>query len=404
LGKSDKIGVPQNSTAWTFDRIVAPMAVGEFLAEYFDRRILVLHREQPSYYENLISIQELDDFLAVGRPPDTRVFAVNAEQAIPPEDYTLPDDRIDVVRLYQLFADGATMTFKQMQERFPAFAGLCRSAEEIFNCPFQTNLYFTPANAQGFKTHYDTHDVFILQVAGSKRWRVYEPLIAFPLQGQLFDERTSKVGPIVEEFTLTAGDVFCCPRGIPHDAHATDDPSLHVTFGALVYTWAEVMIEAMAEVCLSDPAFRASLPPGYATGRAAAAAIGTTFRDLVERFCRSAAVTPAIDGLAKEFIGGRTPLVPEQRRQVVAADDITADSAVGARSDLIYRNSETEDAVSLLCFGKEIAFPRHVEDALAYALKAPRFLIRDLPGNLDDAGKIVLIRRLIREGLVMILA
>ena len=37
---------------------------------------------------------------------------------------------------------------------------------------------------------------------------------------------------------------------------------------------------------------------------------------------------------------------------------------------------------------------------MRYALETHRFRVRDLPGNLDDSGKEVPVRRLIREGLV----
>jgi hypothetical protein len=44
--------------------------------------------------------------------------------------------------------------------------------------------------------------------------------------------------------------------------------------------------------------------------------------------------------------------------------------------------------------------PIHAADALAYALEHERFAVKDLPGDLDDEGKLVLVERLIRDGLV----
>jgi ribosomal protein L16 Arg81 hydroxylase len=389
------------SPPYDFDRVVAPMTVEKFLAEYFGKKTLVLHRQRPDYYADLLSVQMLDDFLRVRRPLASRVFAVDARREITADDYTLADDRIDVARLYQLFADGATITFRQMQNVLPPLAALCRQAEHFFNCPFHTNVYYTPAQAQGFKTHHDTHDVFVLQVTGSKRWRLYDPVVPLPLVGQVFDEKWCEVGPMVDEFTLQAGDLFYCPRGIPHDAHSTDEPSLHITFGALVNTWAEVMIEAMAGACLSDPAFRVSLPPGYAMDRVPPATLEATFRGLVERFAQIAELAPALDGIADEFVASRDPVVPEQRRQMVALDAVTADSWVGARPGLIYRCRQDETAVYLRCHALELTLPRRATAALVYALETERYRVRDLPGNLDDAGKLVLVRRLIREGLVM---
>lgn len=393
--------MPLVSPGYAFDRVIAPMQVEKFLTEYFGQKILVVHRNQPNHYGDLLSIKALDDFLTVRRPLSSRVFAVDARREISTDDYTLADERIDVVRLYQLFAEGASISFRQMQDLMPAFANLCRGAEQLFNCPFHTNVYFTPAHAQAFQTHHDTHDVFVLQIAGSKRWQVYDPVIPLPLVGQVFEGNENRLGPVVDEFTLRAGDLFYCPRGLPHDAHATDEPSLHVTFGALVYTWAEVMIEAMAEVCLAEPAFRASLPPGYATDGAALPMLEATFQNLVERFSKTAKLERAINGIADEFVSSRGALVPEQRRQAAAIDAVTLDTLVGGRFGLIYRCYQTDDIIKLRCHSTEITFPSRAAMAVVHALETRRFPVRDLPGNLDDDSKLVLICRLIREGLVM---
>ena len=48
----------------------------------------------------------------------------------------------------------------------------------------QANSYYTPRRSQGFAVHHDTHDVFVLQVAGEKHWRVYDPLLELPLKAQ----------------------------------------------------------------------------------------------------------------------------------------------------------------------------------------------------------------------------
>ena len=48
--------------------------------------------------------------------------------------------------------------------------------------------------------------------------------------------------------------------------------------------------------------------------------------------------------------------------------------------------------------GKTVQLPAHVEPTLRFILDAEEFVAADLPGDLDDAGKLVLLQRLIREG------
>ncbi len=51
------------------------------------------------------------------------------------------------------------------------------------------------------------------------------------------------------------------------------------------------------------------------------------------------------------------------------------------------------------CYGAELRLPEHAAEPARYALETPDFVIEDLPGELDDAGKLVLVR----EGKVRIL-
>jgi ribosomal protein L16 Arg81 hydroxylase len=386
-----------------FDRVLAPIPVRQFLDTYYEQQTLVVRRNAPDYYEPLLSLEALDDFLSARPPLRARVDLVDARRDISPDEYVRPDGRVDVARLYDCFDRGATITFRQMHDCFPALADLCRAAEILFNCPFQTNLYFTPPNAQGFKTHYDTHDVFVLQIAGSKRWRVYDPIVVLPLPDQHFDPAKHSLGPVVDEFVLRAGDLFYCPRGIPHEADSTNEISLHVTFGALAYSWAEVLIEAVADACLNDVAFRHSLPPGFAVGRVSAEALQETFRALVDRFRTAARLEPALDSIADRFVRKSAPLVPQQRLQLSKLGSLTIDSEVGCRPSLVYRSHITEETFTVEYHSSEIRFPIRAAAPVTYALSTPRFVVRDLPGEIDDSGKLVLIRRLVREGCAVVL-
>ena len=95
----------------------------------------------------------------------------------------------------------------------------------------QANSYYTPRRSQGFAVHHDTHDVFVLQVAGEKHWRVYEPLLELPLKAQRWSSSLGEPGPTVLELTLRAGDTLYLPRGWLHDALTSDTDSLHITVG-----------------------------------------------------------------------------------------------------------------------------------------------------------------------------
>jgi hypothetical protein len=169
----------------------------------------------------------------------------------------------------------------------------------------------------------------------------------------------------------------------------------------MVGTWAELLLEVVADVALRDPAFRASLPPGYVTNDVAPEVLGKTLQDLLARLQLQARPRHVLGMMADRFIIGRPALISGQSRTLLAAAALTLDSRVGGRPGLLYRMSEHRKKITLVCNSRQIAFPRFTASSLKFALCSPSFLVRDLPGSLSDSGKIVLIRRLMREGLVI---
>jgi ribosomal protein L16 Arg81 hydroxylase len=387
----------------SFEWLIQPCKPSVFFSEYYERKPLVVQRNDPAHFVALLSVAAIDRFLATTSPCHPDVFVVDAARKLTPEDYVLPgtDGELDLPRVYQLFESGATISIRHLHEKVPELAALCRVAEKVFSAHFQTNIYLSPPNAQGFKTHYDTHDVFVLQVAGSKRWTLNDTLIELPLHGQRFDSAQHVSRPPTREFTLRAGDLLYCPRGQFHSARSSNELSLHITLGLIGKTWADVLMEALVSACLSSPAFRANLPAGFAYPGFDTTEAKRTFRSLIDQFAHTAELEPILGRFAEEFVVSRRPDVSgllEERRDAPA---VALDTAVQPRANLIYRLDEVQGKVSLLFGPTTITFPSEVHEALRFALIGPAFTPGDLPGRLDDAGKIVLVRRLIKEGLLV---
>ena len=79
---------------------------------------------------------------------------------------------------------------------------------------------------------------------------------------------------------------------------------------------------------------------------------------------------------------------------------LSLESTIAPRPDLIYLLREEDEKLVLLFGATQISFPGFVREALVSALERGPFVVRDLP-QLDDEGKLVLVRRLLREGLLM---
>lgn len=389
-----------------FDWSIAPLTRKAFFDESFEKKHVVVHRNDPSYYSQLVSVDDIDHVVTTMGLSTPEVNVVQANASITPEDFAYESGFIDAVRVNQLFADGATIILSGLQERLPTLARFCRALENVFSSRIQTNIYLTPAHSQGFPSHYDSHDVLVLQVEGTKEWRIYDHPVELPLLTQGFNREEMPIGEETDRFVLEPGDMCYVPRGLTHDAVATDQTSLHITTGLMTRTWADLVTEAVVAVAHRDPAFRASLPAGHARGDFDMAGMETAFADLLQRLQDQANLPELVDHIRTEFIRNRVPRVPGQMRQLARLAELTIDSEVGAQPQLIFQVDDRTDAdgnpmVQVGCQGAEIRLPAHTKPALDVCLTNQRFKVRDLPGDLDDAGKLVLVKRLVREGLMV---
>lgn len=389
-----------------FDWSIAPLTRKAFFDKSFEKKHVVVHRDDPSYYSQLVSVDDIDRVVTTMGLSSPEVNVVQANASITPEDFAYESGFIDAVRVNQLFADGATIILSGLQERLPTLARFCRALENVFSSRIQTNIYLTPAHSQGFPSHYDSHDVLVLQVEGTKEWRIYDHPVELPLLTQGFNREETPIGEETDRFVLEPGDMCYVPRGLTHDAVATDQTSLHITTGLMTRTWADLVTEAVVAAAHKDPAFRASLPAGHARGDFDMAGMEATFADLLKRLQSEASLPELVNDIRTEFIGNRVPRVPGQMRQLARLAELTADSQVGAQPELIFQLQDRTDRegtqkVQISCQGAEIFLPVHTKPALDVCLTNQRFKVRDLPGDLDDAGKLVLVKRLVREGLMV---
>ncbi len=387
----------------SFEWLIDPVTPEAFLNDHYERRPLLIEGRDPAKFSALLSVEAIDRYLAASASCYPDVFLVDAARELKAQDYSFPDagGRIDLPRAYQLFHSGATISLSQLQEHVPSLAALCRAMEHRFSSHFQTNIYLSPRNAQGFKTHYDSHDVFVLQVSGSKHWTLYDTLIELPLRGQGFEPEKHSPGAATREFTIHAGDVLYCPRGLFHSARATDEVSLHITLGLMGKTWADVMVEAVSEACLASPAFRANLPVGFARPGFDGSRAEAIFKSLIETFASNARLAPILERLAESFVTSRRPAFDGCLKELDSPPKVSLDSRAVARPHLVYLLREEGEKLVVLFGATQIALPSFTREALAFALRGEPFRVSDVPGPLDDPGKIVLVQRLIREGMLV---
>ena len=170
----------------------------------------------------------------------------------------------------QHFADGATLVLQGLHRTWRPVVDFSQSLAAELGHPVQVNAYVTPPGNTGFSDHYDVHDVFVLQVAGQKRWRIRPPVHELPLRDEPWTahraavEEAARAAPLIEE-TFAPGDCLYLPRGYLHSATALGGTSIHLTIGVHAWTRRHVADELLrAAVARASRAtqLREALPLG----------------------------------------------------------------------------------------------------------------------------------------------
>ena len=357
-------------------------------------------RDEEGRFLDLLSMAEVEGRVADGglRWPAFRV--VKESEKIVLADYAenVPwspkpfTGTARVERVAEEFERGATIVLQALQLQHPPLAEFCRDLEAELRHPVQANAYYTPASAQGFAVHHDTHDVFCLQVEGEKRWLVYPPVLELPLKSQRYVPELGEPGDPVLDVTLRAGDMLYLPRGWLHQAMTSEAASLHLTIGVNVFTWRDALREALDEAAREEVDLRRGVP--------ADARPPEGLLDALE-----ARLAPALVSgrQRRSFVKTRRPIRVDAFDQLRALEQLDLETPLERRRSVIADLSAAGDELRLSFEGRELVLPAFLRGDLEFLLatEAP-FRASDLPGPLDGAGRLVLVRRLVREGLLRI--
>lgn len=302
-------------------------------------------------------------------------------------------DLIDVGRVYGHFADGATIVLQGLHRYWPSVTTLCRELEDILTHPVQANAYITPPVAQGLRVHADPHDVFALQTHGRKHWVVYEG------ETQPAPDGTGATPTL--DVQLWPGDCLYIPKGTSHAASTVDSSSIHLTLGVRSLTFAEVLRGAV-DAALAEDALDQPLPAGFARDPARLEAELRQKLAAVADVIRDADPAELAEQAARRFVEPRTPLLTGQLQQLLAEGDVYDRTAVRRRPHARLEVVPDGHEVNVVLADRTLKMPADVEPALRAIAAVPHFTVRDLGEHLDQAGRVTLVRRLIREGLLMV--
>ncbi|XP_055704225.1 bifunctional lysine-specific demethylase and histidyl-hydroxylase NO66 [Phlebotomus papatasi] len=252
--------------------MISPVQLPDFLETYWEKKALLVSRNNPLYFKKLVSLKGIDEVLR----NESVLFTENIDITLyeDGERKTLNETgRAMASNVWESYREGCSVRFLNPQIFFREIHLLDATVQEYFECMVGSNMYLTPPNSQGFAPHYDDIEAFILQVEGKKRWRLYEPRNPDEYLARVSSRNFSQdeVGEPFMDVVLEPGDLLYFPRGTIHQAHTVDNHhSLHITISTYQkYSWADylekVIPAALTMAVENDPDFRRGLPMGLAS-------------------------------------------------------------------------------------------------------------------------------------------
>jgi hypothetical protein len=315
-------------------------------------------------------------------------------------------DQVLDERILALFSDGATLIFQGLHRLWPPLIDFAGALAAELCAPVQANAYLTPERGRGFATHYDTHDVFVLQVEGRKRWVVHEPVLVDPLERQPWGGRAGEVaavadGPPALDLELAPGDALYLPRGWLHSATAAAGRSLHLTLGLRALN-RYALVEELLALLAGEPALRAGFPLGFDPtdeSQLAGQLAGTV--SALREALRRPDVAEVAGRLRARIWPATRPAPIRPLAQAAALGTLDQDTLVAPRAGLRWHLRAGPDAAHLELPDRTIRLPGYCAPAVRALLAAVAVRVGDLPGLADDDDRLVLVRRLLREAVVV---
>lgn len=378
-----------------FDSLVAPLGSTMFFQRYWEQRAFHIRRDCPGYFDALLSLRDMDACLGTTtfHEPDLRVVKQGKDR--PFKEYA-KDGVADRAALLQAFASGWLLLFCHLGRHHAPLGEAIARCEAQLHLPLRANVYLSPPDSQGFKLHWDTHDVLVLQIDGEKTWHIYDNPIELPHEEQL--KLLPALAPNANklaEVTLRPGDVLFLPRGYVHAATAGSTHSLHITVGLRSLTVGDVALRECRRRSLGHaPLARMALHRDY-QDPARLHAVRQLIHEVIDQLDMDA----ALDEVYCSFIRSRQPAASGRLLALTRPGTLDHDSALRLRSGALFEMFEQADAVTLAVDGRVLTLPAGVAPAIRFIEQAARFCAGQLPG-LEYESRLLLTQTLHAQGLV----
>jgi ribosomal protein L16 Arg81 hydroxylase len=301
------ISAPRSPDGFGFAELLAPVTPADFARDVQGRKPLHVPGAADKF-AFAMSWDLLNGLLDQSRiwSPQTLTLALDGK-VVPGAEYGRqgvdregrPALLVDFDRVRALVGKGASLVLNEVETLTPGMKQIADALAREPGGKVQANLYCSWRRRQAFDVHFDTHDVFAMQITGEKTWGIYQRHFKDPVNHPIFkqiDQRTidANKGALQMEVTMRPGDLLYIPRGVYHEALADSDSTVHLSYSVVTMIGLDV-ISLLFEHAVRDEVFRAGVPQPVVRGGAALDEYLTQLADRVRALLRDPKLRADLD-------------------------------------------------------------------------------------------------------------
>src|SRR5215468_2428673 len=353
--------------------LLAPVNLEEFFRSHWQKNPLHIRRADPQRNSHFLSLAELDTYFQLGNLSPAFLRVINDATDYDLDSWTKVDKRentgpyrvVDVDKLLALFSRGASIIINAAHTAIPSLARACAELEIELQTRLQPNIYLTPPRAVSFGYHYDSHDVFVLQLSGEKEWSLYD---APGNLEQSCDSNSYVNKQPQHKFELKPGDVLYVPRFTVHHVRSLATASVHITLAVMSKYWSS-LVEELGRRLATDRVFSQALPHGLSTAEERSAFAAKFQQQLQERVAQLD-VAELLACIQSDFVRTHTTDRSSRFTDLLQLDQISLNSRVALRPGMLWQTKHEANEMVIFFSNGQLRIPAFMSDLLKLLLRA----------------------------------
>jgi hypothetical protein len=370
--------------------------VEDFFNNYLFKSPLVI-KGKSNDYSHLLDYDVLDHLINLvnWNYPDLLLYKI--DHAISAQNYTYKwkyinedfEDSVDINKVINHFLDGHTIVLRSIERYCDPILSLCSNMETELGYFIHADAIVSPPHSHvNLRADYDG---FLMQMISSGNYKI--------IQDQNIDK---DVNTFEEEIIINPGESIYIPKNWTYTYKTDKEVSISILLVIRPMRWIDLFRLSFADqvkIMAKNLEYRKSLPV-YKDGEQRD--YKATFCELMDKVEKNLSIDNVRHIAIESFIKSSIHYEKGRLVSIESIKDIDFQSII-RRDELInYYYDENGTEIVLKFLGKTIIFPLRARISIKFILQNTKFLVRDIKGLISLEGKLEIVKRLVKEGLLKV--